>query len=110
MNVVGKKNDVDGSSEIVNDKLDIIESNTTNNKYGNNGYETHEQKIYPHLEIFKAKNWGLIIYDEVHLLPAPVFRTTADIQAKRRLGLTATSIREDSMENDVFSFDRSKKV
>ncbi len=112
LNVVGKKNDISGSSEIVSDELDIIESNTANNKYGNDGnddYETHEQKIYPHLEIFKAKNWGLIIYDEVHLLPAPVFRITADIQAKRRLGLTATLIREDSMEDDVFSLIGPKK-
>ena len=61
------------------------------------------------MEIFKAKNWGLIIYDEVHLLPAPVFRITADIQAKRRLGLTATLIREDSMEDDVFSLIGPKK-
>ena len=61
------------------------------------------------MEIFKAKNWGLIIYDEVHLLPAPVFRITADIQAKRRLGLTATLVREDSMEDDVFSLIGPKK-
>ena len=72
-------------------------------------YKIHEQKIYPHLEIFKAKNWGLIIYDEVHLLPAPVFRITADIQAKRRLGLTATLVREDNMEDDVFSLIGPKK-
>ena len=109
LNVIEKKNDIGGSSEIVSDRLDVIESNTANNKYGNNDYETHEQKIYPHLEIFKAKNWGLIIYDEVHLLPAPVFRITADIQAKRRLGLTATLIREDSMEDDVFSLIGPKK-
>ena len=61
------------------------------------------------MEIFRAKNWGLIIYDEVHLLPAPVFRITADIQAKRRLGLTATLVREDSMEDDVFSLIGPKK-
>lgn len=106
---IGEKNDMDGSSGIVNDKLDIIDNDVTNNKYGNNDYEIHEQKIYPHLEIFKAKNWGLIIYDEVHLLPAPVFRITADIQAKRRLGLTATLVREDSMEDDVFSLIGPKK-
>lgn len=58
---------------------------------------------YPHLRLFEAEDWGLIVYDEVHLLPAPVFRITADIQARRRLGLTATLVREDGMESDVFS-------
>ena len=58
---------------------------------------------YPHFGLFSARNWGLIIYDEVHLLPAPVFRITAEIQARRRLGLTATLVREDGMEGDVFS-------
>ena len=58
---------------------------------------------FPHLGLFSARNWGLIIYDEVHLLPAPVFRITAEIQARRRLGLTATLVREDGMEGDVFS-------
>jgi DNA excision repair protein ERCC-3 len=58
---------------------------------------------FPHFGLFSARNWGLIIYDEVHLLPAPVFRITAEIQARRRLGLTATLVREDSMEGDVFS-------
>ncbi len=108
-NETGEKNDMDDSSKIIHDKLYIIDNNAKNNKYGNSDYETHEQKIYPHLEIFKAKNWGLIIYDEVHLLPAPVFRITADIQAKRRLGLTATLVREDSMEDDVFSLIGPKK-
>ena len=51
--------------------------------------------VYPHLELFDARDWGLIIYDEVHLLPAPMFRMTADLQARRRLGLTATLVRED---------------
>ena len=54
-------------------------------------------------------NWGLIIYDEVHLLPAPVFRMTSEIQSKRRLGLTATLVREDGMETDVFSLIGPKK-
>jgi DNA excision repair protein ERCC-3 len=58
---------------------------------------------FPHFGLFNARNWGLIIYDEVHLLPAPVFRITAEIQARRRLGLTATLVREDGMEGDVFS-------
>ncbi len=58
---------------------------------------------FPHFGLFSARNWGLIIYDEVHLLPAPVFRITAEIQARRRLGLTATLVREDVMEGDVFS-------
>ena len=56
-----------------------------------------------HLDLFDSRNWGLIVYDEVHLLPAPVFRMTADLQAKRRLGLTATLVREDKMEDDVFA-------
>jgi DNA excision repair protein ERCC-3 len=58
---------------------------------------------FEHLDLFGASNWGLIIYDEVHLLPAPVFRLVAGIQAKRRLGLTATLVREDGREDDVFS-------
>ena len=57
---------------------------------------------YRHLELFDSRDWGLIIYDEVHLLPAPVFRMTADLQSRRRLGLTATLIREDGREGDVF--------
>ena len=66
-------------------------------------------KIYPHLNVFMARNWGLIIYDEVHLLPAPVFRITSEIQAKKRLGLTATLVREDGKEDDVFSLIGPKK-
>ena len=66
-------------------------------------------KEYPHFELFNARNWGLIIYDEVHLLPAPVFRITAELQARRRLGLTATLVREDGREEDVFSLIGPKK-
>lgn len=62
-----------------------------------------------HLGLFNRQNWGLILYDEVHLLPAPVFRVTAEIQAKRRLGLTATLVREDGREDDVFSLIGPKK-
>jgi DNA excision repair protein ERCC-3 len=64
---------------------------------------------YPHFKLFDTRDWGLIIYDEVHLLPAPVFRVTAQIQARRRLGLTATLIREDGREGDVFSLIGPKK-
>jgi DNA excision repair protein ERCC-3 len=64
---------------------------------------------FPHFELFSSGNWGLIIYDEVHLLPAPVFRVTAGLQAKRRLGLTATLIREDGREREVFSLIGPKK-
>ena len=64
---------------------------------------------YQHLDLFDARDWGLIVYDEVHLLPAPVFRFTADIQARRRLGLTATLIREDGREKDVFSLIGPKR-
>jgi DNA excision repair protein ERCC-3 len=62
-----------------------------------------------HMRLFNERNWGLIIYDEVHLLPAPVFRMTATIQATRRLGLTATLIREDGQEEDVFSLIGPKR-
>lgn len=64
---------------------------------------------YAHMKLFQERNWGLIIYDEVHLLPAPVFRMTADLQATRRLGLTATLIREDGREEDVFSLIGPKR-
>ena len=64
---------------------------------------------FPHLELFRARAWGLIIYDEVHLLPAPVFRATADLQARRRLGLTATLVREDGREGDVFALIGPKR-
>ena len=64
---------------------------------------------YKHLELFDSRDWGLIIYDEVHLLPAPVFRMTADLQSRRRLGLTATLVREDGREGDVFSLIGPKR-
>ena len=64
---------------------------------------------FPHLALFTSQDWGLIVYDEVHLLPAPVFRITAEIQARRRLGLTATLVREDGREGDVFSLIGPKK-
>jgi len=67
------------------------------------------QGRYPHLDVLDARDWGLIIYDEVHLLPAPVFRFTADIQSRRRLGLTATLLREDGKEGDVFSLIGPKR-
>ncbi|MCO1578207.1 DEAD/DEAH box helicase [Crossiella sp. SN42] len=64
---------------------------------------------YRHLELFDSRDWGLIVYDEVHLLPAPVFRMTADLQSRRRLGLTATLVREDGREGDVFSLIGPKR-
>ncbi|MGW5362306.1 DNA repair helicase XPB [Actinopolymorpha pittospori] len=64
---------------------------------------------YTHLELFGARDWGLVLYDEVHLLPAPIFRMTADLQARRRLGLTATLVREDGREGDVFSLIGPKR-
>lgn len=67
------------------------------------------EEDFPHFSLFSSYDWGLIIYDEVHLLPAPVFRITAEIQARRRLGLTATLIREDGREADVFSLIGPKK-
>ncbi|WP_433785892.1 DNA repair helicase XPB [Actinomycetospora sp. CA-101289] len=64
---------------------------------------------YRALELFDSRDWGLIIYDEVHLLPAPVFRMTSDLQSRRRLGLTATLVREDGREGDVFSLIGPKR-
>jgi DNA excision repair protein ERCC-3 len=71
--------------------------------------ETGGSGEFPHFQLFTSQDWGLIIYDEVHLLPAPVFRVTAEIQARRRLGLTATLVREDEREEDVFSLIGPKK-
>jgi DNA excision repair protein ERCC-3 len=72
-------------------------------------YRPDKKEEYPHFKVFDEKDWGLIVYDEVHLLPAPVFRVTAQIQARRRLGLTATLVREDGREGDVFSLIGPKK-
>ncbi len=71
--------------------------------------QTGEIGAFPHLRLLSAHDWGLVIYDEVHLLPAPVFRATAELQARRRLGLTATLVREDGRERDVFSLIGPKK-
>ncbi|GLY31190.1 DNA repair helicase XPB [Kineosporia sp. NBRC 101731] len=70
---------------------------------------TKRKGAYAHLDVFDARDWGLIVYDEVHLLPAPVFRMTASLQARRRLGLTATLVREDGREGDVFSLIGPKR-
>ncbi|GII88390.1 putative DNA helicase [Sphaerisporangium siamense] len=70
---------------------------------------TRRQGVYRHLELFDARDWGLVVYDEVHLLPAPIFRMTADLQARRRIGLTATLVREDGREGDVFSLIGPKR-
>ncbi|HEX6509112.1 MAG TPA: DNA repair helicase XPB [Chloroflexota bacterium] len=72
-------------------------------------YRRRRSDEFPHFALFDERDWGLIIYDEVHLLPAPVFRITAEIQARRRLGLTATLVREDGREADVFSLIGPKK-
>ena len=72
-------------------------------------YRKRKGAPFPHFGLFNEHNWGLIIYDEVHLLPAPVFRITAEIQARRRLGLTATLVREDGQEEDVFALIGPKK-
>lgn len=64
---------------------------------------------FPHMQLLQKRDWGLLIYDEVHLLPAPIFRVTADIQATRRLGMTATLVREDGNERDVFSLIGPKR-
>jgi DNA excision repair protein ERCC-3 len=72
-------------------------------------YRTSEDGEFPHFGLVTSHDWGLIIYDEVHLLPAPVFRITAEIQARRRLGLTATLVREDGREADVFGLIGPKR-
>jgi len=73
-------------------------------------YRPNKDGDFPHLTLFDDRNWGLIIYDEVHMLPAPVFQVTAGLQARRRLGLTATLVREDGKEEDVFALIGPKKV
>jgi DNA excision repair protein ERCC-3 len=70
---------------------------------------TKRKGEYAHLALLDANDWGLVIYDEVHLLPAPIFKMTADLQARRRLGLTATLVREDGKEGDVFSLIGPKR-
>ncbi|MGI5245825.1 DNA repair helicase XPB [Dactylosporangium sp. CA-139066] len=70
---------------------------------------TRRSGTFAHLDLFNARDWGLVVYDEVHLLPAPIFRFTADLQARRRLGLTATLVREDGREGDVFSLIGPKR-
>ena len=70
---------------------------------------TKRKGEFAHLALLDARDWGLIIYDEVHLLPAPIFKMTADLQARRRLGLTATLVREDGRESDVFSLIGPKR-
>lgn len=72
-------------------------------------YRSSKDGEFPHFQLFNARSWGLIIYDEVHLLPAPIFRITAELQARRRLGLTATLIREDGKEGDVFALIGPKR-
>ena len=72
-------------------------------------YRRRRSSEFVHFKLFNERNWGIIIYDEVHLLPAPVFRITAELQTRRRLGLTATLIREDGREGDVFSLIGPKK-
>ncbi len=70
---------------------------------------TRRKGVYTHLDLLDARDWGLIVYDEVHLLPAPIFRMTANLQARRRIGLTATLVREDGREGDVFSLIGPKR-
>ncbi len=70
---------------------------------------TRRNGVYPHLELLNDNDWGLLVYDEVHLLPAPIFRMTADLQARRRLGLTATLVREDGREGEVFALIGPKR-
>ena len=88
----------------------ILTYRRPNTKEQSNGEgEAATEEDFPHFSLFSSYDWGLIIYDEVHLLPAPVFRITAEIQARRRMGLTATLVREDGREADVFSLIGPKK-
>ena len=73
-------------------------------------WRENRESEFEHLHLFDQRDWGLIIYDEVHLLPAPVFQVTAGLQARRRLGLTATLVREDGREEDVFALIGPKKA
>jgi DNA excision repair protein ERCC-3 len=72
-------------------------------------YRRSRDSDYEHIHLFRDRNWGLLVYDEVHLLPAPVFGATAELQGCRRLGLTATLVREDGREGDVFSLVGPKR-
>lgn len=102
----------DLASELVGeysgDKKDICPVTVTT--YQMVTYRPVKNGPFPHFEIFNARAWGLVIYDEVHTLPAPVFQVTAELQAKRRLGLTATLVREDGKEADVFTLIGPKKL
>jgi DNA excision repair protein ERCC-3 len=99
------------------DEKDVTEYSGENKQIGPVTVATYQivthrpdkKEDFPHFKLFDERDWGLIVYDEVHLLPAPVFRVTAHIQARRRLGLTATLIREDGREGDVFSLIGPKK-
>ena len=73
-------------------------------------YRQSREADFAHMKLFDQRDWGLIVYDEVHLLPAPVFQITAGLQARRRLGLTATLVREDGREDDVFALIGPKKA
>ena len=97
----------DSIGEYTGDKKDI--KPVTVGTYQILTWRPDKESDFPHFSIFRKEDWGLIIYDEVHLLPAPVFRVTAEIQALRRLGLTATLIREDGRESDVFSLVGPKR-
>lgn len=94
--------------EYSGDKKDICPVTVTT--YQMVTYRPVKNGPFPHFEIFNARAWGLVIYDEVHTLPAPVFQVTAELQAKRRLGLTATLVREDGKEADVFTLIGPKKL
>ncbi|HEY2785213.1 MAG TPA: DEAD/DEAH box helicase [Fimbriiglobus sp.] len=106
-----KSSGVEGVGEEQNPELLTEDStaDTDTTSDAETSSDANDPANYPHFKLFDQRDWGLIIYDEVHLLPAPVFRVTAQIQARRRLGLTATLIREDGRESDVFSLIGPKK-
>ncbi len=108
-----KQKDHPGDVDVAVPASESVDSNPSgqrNQEADGTHHEVRElHSLYPHLGLFDRHEWGLIVYDEVHLLPAPVFRATARIQAVRRLGLTATLVREDGKEADVFSLIGPKR-
>ncbi|MDR1638353.1 MAG: helicase-associated domain-containing protein [Clostridiales bacterium] len=108
INELVEKTNIDRSQigEYSGEKKEILPVTVSTYQILSSKNKEEEQK---HFQLFSKRNWGFIVYDEVHTLPAPVFRITAELQAKRRLGLTATLVREDGLETDVFALIGPKR-
>ncbi len=104
-----KRGDAEASGDVAGDLGPVPDTGGADPMVADGADSDVLHKLYPHLGLFDRTEWGLIVYDEVHLLPAPVFRATARIQAVRRLGLTATLVREDGKEADVFGLIGPKR-